>query len=334
MAYTGQTAGVHAGVQSNDVELSLALELDYGKYSGGAFQQLRFTNETLREQSQRIRPPEITGRGEVCPAFTSQISISGTLTGAFSIGGYDRLFAAILGSTPQNGSMLNDRQVRSWTLCARYGAGWIVRYGCVCTKVQLTLSQGSYAQVAFDFTCAKQTYVTQDPATLRLEAPVGAVLDTAGNFDGLLIDGVPVDGAVRSFSLTLGRDGSTPEYGLGKAGPCGQKPDDLTATGSVQIFFRSFDLYRRYQRGLSGPVVISVNDGNGNAYVFSFLNATLQNPRINAGGRNTSILATFDIEGNPLPDGGTFALSRHTDPFRTISVSGAPVTFNGTALRP
>lgn len=334
MAYTGPTTGIHAGVQSNDVELSLALELDYGKYSGRALHRLRFTGETLREQTQRVRPSEITGRGEVCQAFTSQITISGTLTGAFSIGGYDHLLSAILGNTAKNGLVRNGTQIRSWTLCARFGDYWLIRYGCYCTKAQLTLSQGSFAQVAFDFTCAEQVLATTDPATLRLDAPVGAVLDTAGNFGGLLVDGLTVDGTVRSFSLTLERDGASSDYGLGKAGLCGQVPGEIEATGSVQIFFKTAALYRRYQRGLSGTVSVSVTDGNGSTYVFTFLNATLQNPKINAGGRNTSILATFEIEGNPLPEGGTFTLARQSDPLAGLGVAGLPLSLNGQAIRP
>jgi len=53
-----------------------------------------------------------------------------------------------------------------------------------------------------------------------------------------------------------------------------------------------------------------VKDATGNGYRFTFLNGRLQSPQINAGSRNTSIVATFDLEGNPQTGGGTFKITR------------------------
>lgn len=97
---------------------------------------------------------------------------------------------------------------------------------------------------------------------------------------------------------------------MGAAAAAGQRSGSFMASGQIQLYFRDGSQYEQFASGWQGQIHALVHDADGNAYGFTWLSATLQNPQINAGSKNTSIIATFDIEGNPLASGGTFCVSR------------------------
>lgn len=98
MSFTGATAGYQAGAQANEVVLSYALEESYGVPPGGNWQRLRLSGETFRVQKTRQRPEEIEASGESSRAVTTQVSVSGTLSGALSFQTYDDLLCGVMGA--------------------------------------------------------------------------------------------------------------------------------------------------------------------------------------------------------------------------------------------
>ncbi|GBQ14737.1 phage tail tube protein [Swaminathania salitolerans] len=313
MPYTGTTANYAAAAQSNASTVSYAKETLFALNPGGAFQRLRFTGESFRRNDSRQRPEEINLLSEVSQGVTTQESVSGTLSGAFSAGTYDDFLAAILGGDWQeDGALINGDLVKTWSLVQKIGDGHLLRPGAFCTRAQIGFPQGGFANVSFDFTCSRQEKSVSDPAGSYLAAPDGPVFDTIGNLGELRLGGEVPEGALRELTLTLARDGAESDYGLGSAASVGIRPGQFMATGQVQLFFRDWSLYDRFEIGWSGRIEIDLRDRNGRGYRFIFLNASLQNPEINAGARNTSIVATFAIEGNPQPGGGTFRIERLT----------------------
>ena len=311
MAYTGATANWAAAAQSNASTVSYAKEETYADKPGGAFQRTRFTGESFRLNDTRQRPEEINLLAEVSQAVTTQLAVSGTLSGALSVGTYDDLLAGIMGADWANdGSIVNNNLVKTWCLHQAIGDGFFLRPGAFCTRAQLSFPQGNFATAAFDFTCARQEKSLVDPAASYIAAPTGAVLDTVGNFASFKLGGqVPV-GVLRQVDITITRKGADSDYGIGQAYACGIRPGQFKADGQLQIFFKDWTLYDQYVAGWSGVIDIEVKDATGNGYRFTFLNGRLQSPQINAGSRNTSIVATFDLEGNPQTGGGTFRITR------------------------
>jgi len=310
MANTGSTNGYLAGAQANSATIAYAMEANFGVAATGAYQRTRFTGENFRVQNSRSRPDEINLLAEGSQSVTTQRAGSGTLSGALSAGTYDDLLAAVLGNDWSNGAVSNGTLVKTWTMIEQIGASWFQRPGAYCTRVQLTFAQGGFSQAAFDLSYADETVVNADPAASYLAAPTGAVFDTVKNFAGVLIDGAAPNGVVRQIQITLERNGGGMDYGMAQAKAAGVRPGELIASGSIQIYFRDYSLYQRFLSEEGGTISCNVVDGAGNGYTFTFLNATLQNPQINAGGKNTTIVATFDIEGNPQAGGGTFSIAK------------------------
>ena len=220
------------------------------------------------------------------------------------------MLAAVLGADWNSNTIQNGAVVKTWTIIEKLNGKWVVRPGSFCTQGQITFAQGGFAAVAFDYTCKGQSIADADPATAYTAAPTGKIFDTVGNFVGVTIQGKAPAGCVRQVQITLNRNGSGSDYGMGHADACGIRPGEILATGQLQFFVKTWDEYQLYAAGTQGPIAITVKDAAGNSYVFTFLNAALRNPQINAGSKNTTIVATFDISGNPLAAGGTFKIDR------------------------
>ncbi|WP_062105717.1 phage tail tube protein [Gluconobacter albidus] len=310
MPFTGSTAGYQAAAQANDTAISYAMEPNYGVPATGNYQRTRFTGENFKPSQTTQRPDEINADIEAAQAVLTQTSVAGTLSGALSYGTYDDMLAAVLGADWANNVVQNGPVVKTWTIIEKMNGKWVVRPGSYCTQAQLTFAQGSFASTSFDFSCKQETLADADPAATYTDAPSGRVFNTVDNFVGMTVNGVAPDGCVKQIQITLARDGSGSDYGMGHADACGIRVGQLLASGSAQIFFKTWDMYQVWASGTQGPIVTTVKDADGNSYILTFLNAALRNPVINAGSKNSSIVATFDIEGNPQAGGGTFKIQR------------------------
>ncbi|RUT25758.1 hypothetical protein C0V97_09890 [Asaia sp. W19] len=319
MAFAGATKNYAAAYQTNDARIAFAFEEQFSVPPTGAYQAARFTGESFRQQFQRNRPEEINDTPEAAQAVTTQVNVSGSLSGALSFGTYDDLLAGVMGADWTDDGLRNGGLVKCWTFIERLGEAWLVRNGGFIRQAQLSFNQGGFAQTSFDLMFKGEHRQGTSPAASLLPAPDGTVLDTVKGFAGLTIGGVAPEGCVRQFEVTLQRNGADADYGMGHADACGIRPGELLATGRLQILFRNYELYDRFINGQQGEIAATVRDGLGQGYDLRFLNASLQNPQINAGGKNQSVIASFDIEGNPQPGGGTFAIRR----FKPSAAAGA-----------
>ncbi|GBR70012.1 IS3 family transposase [Gluconobacter kanchanaburiensis] len=145
---------------------------------------------------------------------------------------------------------------------------------------------------------------------------------------GLTVNDQGPNGYVHQVQITLDRGGSGSDYGMGHAVACGIRPGQRI----VQIFFKTWALYQL--RAAQGPGAITVKDLNGNNYVLTLLNATLRNPVSNAGSKNSSIIATFDIEANPQAGGGTFRIVRAPVDPKSLTFNQHDVTVGGQNVTP
>lgn len=98
MAFTGATAGLAAGAQTNDTVVDFALEATYATPPSGNYQALRITGETLALQQTTARPSELNAQKQVSQSVITQVSASGTISGALSSGTFDDLIAGVMGA--------------------------------------------------------------------------------------------------------------------------------------------------------------------------------------------------------------------------------------------
>lgn len=317
MAVTGSTNNWAAAAQTNDAAISYCMETDFGVAPTGDYQATRFTGENFRKQKTRSRPDEINGLAEASQAVTTQSAISGTLSGALSAATYDDFLAAVMRADWADGVLKNGTDaslIKTFTIREKMLGSYFHRTGCFPTQAQFSFQQGQFATCSFDFIGADEVKSTADIAKSLIAAPTGSVMDTIGGFGGLTLGGVAPVGKVRQFSVTLGSTDAKAEYVMSSEKAAGIVPGEFITSGQVQILFRTFDEYDKFSEDWQGVIEAIVKDGSGNGYKITLLNASLQNPQINAGSKNTSVVATFDIEGNPQAGGGTVHITRVAPP--------------------
>ncbi|GCD74159.1 phage major capsid protein HK97 [Acetobacter pasteurianus NBRC 3299] len=406
MAFTGATAGLAAGAQTNDTRMDFALETTYATPPTGNYQALRITGESFSRAQTTARPEEINALKEVSQSVVTQVSASGTISGALSSGTFDDLIAGVMGSDwsavsvtstgdtsgeyiqcfaedntadsvaqlivlgnasvfdsiPEAGILLlnspndninnlcltynktldgkrigvpngsfpmlskdtvlaanatvvfaniqNGNLDKTFTIRKKLLGQFLLYPGSLITQVQFQLQQAQFGTVSVDVTSANETKSTTDNAAAVLAAPSGDVHNSVNNFLGATVFGNSPAGCLTQFTCTLARDGSANDYGMGHADACGVRSGQFTASGSLEFYFRSWDEYNACIAGNQGPIIVKTVDDKGNGYAFVFLNAALRNGKVNSSQTNQTVKASFDIEGNPLNGGGTFAIFR------------------------
>ena len=318
------TAGYQAGIETSDVVLAYAQEANYGALPNTAFQALRLTGESLAGTKQRTRPGEILTTGEVSAAVTQQESAGGNVNFALSYGTYDDLLAGAFGAdwvagAPKIGaasagamSIKNGKVFKSFHFQKQLGNALFLRYpGSFVSGFTLSGGVGQFLSGNFTLMSAAENTATANASTGAVKAPpTGRVHDAVGGFGGVYLDGTLLPAVVDSFSITTSASGAKQEYGMGSATAQGQIVGLLEAKGQFKAYFRDFTLYQRFKSETQGVISFVTRDPAGNAYVVSLLAATIMNPNITAGGPSQAVMATFELEGNPVAGGGTIQIDR------------------------
>lgn len=326
------TSGYQAGIESNQVILAYAPEAVWGQAPAVPFQEIRYTGESLAGTKTRNRPAEVQATGEVVASITTQETAGGGVNFALSFGTFDDLIAGALksewvadtvttgnASTPAGNqaaaradSLVNGTEFRAFHIQKRFSLALFLRYpGSFVSAMTLTGGVGQFLNGSFTFLSQNEQPFTVDASTgAMLPPPSGRVHDPVGGFKGVYLDGVAIPGVVDSFTLSATAVGAASEYGMGSAASQGVIMGLLEIKGTVKVYFKDYVLYQRFKNETQGVVSFVTRDAAGNGYVISVLNANLLNPKINAGGPNQAVMATFDIEGNPRAAGGTIQIDR------------------------
>jgi len=125
------------------------------------------------------------------------------------------------------------------------------------------------------------------------------VNDTVSGFQGLEVNGTTIAAVVDAITVNVNRDGAAAQYGLGSAAAQGMLRGTLTVSGSVRIYFRDFTQYDLYKAETQVVLSYRTVDSAGSGYQITLPAATLMSPSIVAGGPGQSVMAEFQLEGNP-----------------------------------
>lgn len=212
--------------------------------------------------------------------------------------------------TSQN--MRNGAVFKSFTVRVPMLGRWRQATGGYVSKATISLAQNAFATTAFTFLFGDQQAVTNDVSTGVTAAPSNYVIDNVKGFVGVFVNFKAATGKVRQASVTVSSTGASQDYAMGQGAAVGIQPGSFGAGGQVQFLFNSWAEYDAFEAETSKVIQIVDQDAAGNYYAYTFLNATFQNPQVNADAKNKTVMATYDIEANPLATGGTFQIDRCT----------------------
>lgn len=209
-------------------------------------------------------------------------------------------------------TLTNGTEFRSVSMQQKLSSVMYLRYpGMFFNGMQLGASIGQFVSGSFTTIAQSETSATTDQSTgAILAAPSGKVHDAVAGIGGVLMSEALIAGVVDTFSLNIGRDGSTSQYGLGSAAAQGMTRGSTTVSGTLKMYFKTFTQYALFKAETQQRISFVTKDAAGNAYVITLLSAAIMNPGVEVTGPNQPVMATFQLEGNPQAAGGTIQIDR------------------------
>lgn len=212
------------------------------------------------------------------------------------------------------GSMLrNGTTFRSLTYQKKFSSTlWFNYPGSFPTGGQINAQRGQYFSATLDVLCKHQAKATAALGTGFVAAPTKKVMDTVGHFKSLNVSDLPSASKINALNTTLTREGAGMAFGLGSKSSIGLTSKGLlTASGTIDIYFDSFEFYDEYDA--ETPLVVSyrVSDGPGNTYIVTTPELVLNDPEIVAGGQNQAVMARYQWGADPSETyGNTWQMDR------------------------
>ncbi|MFS8368837.1 phage tail tube protein [Acetobacter indonesiensis] len=209
-------------------------------------------------------------------------------------------------------SIANGKIGKTYAIRKKMAANWQVFSGLMVNQVQIQLQKGQVPTVQIDFIGSDMTVTTVDVSSAVNAAPSSPLMDVVGGFLGCSVFGKSPAGCIQSATITLARDGSGQDTGMGHVGACGIQFGALKPSMDIEYFFKDYTEFLAWQAAKKGVVSVGIKGADGYGYQFSVLNGRIFNPKNPISGKNATIVTTISVTGNPLPGGGTFAISRIT----------------------
>ena len=207
-------------------------------------------------------------------------------------------------------SIANDKLGKTFTFRKALAGQWQHFTGNMVSQVQISLQQGQAPTIQIDVVGSDMKVSTVDVSGSVNAATSTAIMNTVDGFLGCKIFGTAPAGCIRSASITLSRNGNAQDTGMGHVGACGVQFGSLQARMEIQYFFKDYTQFLAWQAGQKGVVSVSIQDASGNGYEFMMLNGRIFNPTNPISQKNSTIVTTVSVTGNPLPGGGTFGIRR------------------------
>jgi Phage tail tube protein len=220
-------------------------------------------------------------------------------------------FAAASAETPTGttaslmcSSIRNGTTMRTMFLQQKFASDmWLQYPGAYPTRWTLNGGIGNFFSGGFDLSSQVERKGTADAgSTTVVAANTNRVFDPVNGWVGAYWNEAALGTAVRQMSLTIENTGAAAEFAMGGAEAAGMLGGQLTASGTMQLYFKDFSLYDDFTAETQGRLAFIMKDADGNAYAVTFLSATLQ-AKITAGGRGQAVTADYTIEGNPSGSG-------------------------------
>lgn len=207
-------------------------------------------------------------------------------------------------------SAVNDKLGKTFTFRKALAGQWQHFTGNMVSQVQISLQQGQPPTIQIDVVGSDMKVSTVDVSGSVNAATSTSIMNTVDGFLGCKIFGTAPAGCIRSASITLSRNGNAQDTGMGHVGACGVQFGSLQARMEIQYFFKDYTQFLAWQAGQKGVVSVSIQDASGNGYEFMMLNGRIFNPTNPISQKNSTIVTTVSVTGNPLPGGGTFGIRR------------------------
>jgi hypothetical protein len=201
-----------------------------------------------------------------------------------------------------SGSMLRNAKVfNAFSIQKRFAPNLGFIYpGTFFSGGQINASRGQFFSGQLDALCKAEVKAAAAVGTGFDAAPNNRVLDSVGNFKGLILDDLPSAVKIMSLNTTFTREGAAMAFAMGSKAAAGVgSVGSLAASGTMQVYFEDYEFYDAYDNEDAMLISYRVTDNLGNSYIVSVPQLVLGQSQIVAGGPNQPVMAQFNWAADP-----------------------------------
>jgi hypothetical protein len=197
----------------------------------------------------------------------------------------------------------NSNVVTTFSFEKQMAANLFLQYvGSYVSSLQLTMQVGKFVEGVLSFLVKGQTSAVVEGGTATpYAANVNRIIDNIGGFSAFNVNGAAPTAVLQSVELTISKQRSASQYGIGSANAVGMRRGTLQVDGKLSLFFKDFTYFNDFVNETDLGVSWQLTDNNGNAYVITLPSISIMNPSIVAKGIDQDMVADFALEANPAP---------------------------------
>lgn len=211
---------------------------------------------------------------------------------------------AVVGSgscTLSSSRLTNGTTLKSFTMEMKISDIAVPLYqtfkGMFVSKFNVTFNSAALTEGSFDFIGFNMT----SQATSGLHATVTAsqphdIQNAVTGVGNVWEGGAPMSTTfIKSLGLTI--DNSLrPQEAIGTYGLVGVGVGTLMVSGTAEIYFADGALFDKFVSDVYTSFTVSTKDPSGNGYVFTFPRVMLTSAKVDAGGKDADLMASFGWE--------------------------------------
>lgn len=284
-------------------QLAIVEEVTYNTTpSNPVFKIVPFSSESLTYTPRTVTSGNINGNRQTTDSALVGASVSGGISADLAYeDALQELMASALGSTWSANVAKVGTTRRSWTIERKLEAGVTDQYqrftGCVVNGFNLDVSTGGIATVSFDVIGADMATSTSIVSGATYTAIAGNPVFTAPQVASISVGGVSQSAKVigkMSLAVTGGARGIE---GLGTLGLRDVNLGTFGATLSYDMYFVDSTELALLKAQTATDVTFTLTDSAGKDLIFLLGTVKLTDVKVNAGGKNTDIMATVTMSG-------------------------------------
>lgn len=289
--------------------MRFAKEVTFGVIPAVTYQELRFTSESLRQDTPTVTSEELRADRQTADIIRTSLSVAGDINLELSSTTFDVFFEAALqadttfgGGPPQ--FIENGVLVPTFTIEKEFTdlpSEFAAYTGMAVNTMNLNVEVESIITGSFGFIGIKEISNSATVATGTTAAGTNEVMNAIDDVTAFLEGGVAFD--ITQFSFALNNNvRQRPQ--VATLGPIGLGCGKLEITGTMRAYFETKAIMDKYLNFTESSITLKVRDAATKGYDFEFPALNFTAGQRVAGGQNQDIIADMSWTAKRDPASG------------------------------
>jgi hypothetical protein len=282
---------------TNRVSLYVLEEATWGTTpASGAFQELRYTGESLVYNVETASSSQIRSDRNVSDVVRTQASTSGDVQFELSYGSFDTLLEGLMMSDWASDVLKNGTTLKSYSVEKNFeGLGKFHTFkGLRVSSMSLDMGAGEMVTGSFAFIGKGITTSTSSASTGTPQAANNnSVFNAVNNVTVLKEGGSSYSDKVMSLSLNV-ENNLRANQAIASLEPTRIGFGQFNVSGSMSVYFQNQGVFDKFVNGTDSSIEFSLSDGT-NDYTVLIPKVEYTAANVTAGGANSDVMAEVEF---------------------------------------